>query len=103
VDFVMVNPVAWFLPNIIFGLSLLAATGVLSFSGPPPPPAVVLMQLSQFASLSGVLGLLGSVPLWAVPLLVVFIHFVMVFRGLLFQELTSGSARQRDFRRRMAR
>jgi hypothetical protein len=39
------------------------------------------------------------VPLWMLPLMLLFIHWAMVFRGMLFHELSSGiSARQRAIR-----
>jgi hypothetical protein len=98
-NFALENPVAWFLPNLVFALVLLGVTGSLSFSF--SSPALFLIELSRLGSVSGILGILGGAPLWAAPLLIAFVHFVMVFRGLLYQELVSGSSRMRAFRRRM--
>jgi hypothetical protein len=64
-------------------------------------PGALLMSLAQLGSAGGVLGFIGGAPLWMAPLLIVFVHYVMVFRGLLFRELTSGSQRMRAFQRRM--
>jgi hypothetical protein len=97
VSFVMENPVAWFAPNLLFAFAILWATGTLTLSS----PAELLLQLASLASIDGVLHLVGGAPRWMMPLLIVFVHVVMVFRGLLYRELTSGSSRMRAFRRHM--
>ena len=97
VSFVTEKAFTWFPPNLVFAFVILWATNTLSFSS----PGELLVRLSQLGSVGGVLGLIGGAPLWMAPLLIAFVHFVMVFRGLLFRELTSGSTRMRDFRRRM--
>jgi membrane protease YdiL (CAAX protease family) len=58
---------------------------------------------AALASAQTVLVIIGSTlqQPWKIPLLIAFVHFAMVFRGLLFQELSSGNARTRAFRRRM--
>jgi hypothetical protein len=99
VNFVTENPVAWFAPNLVFAVAILWATGTLSFSS----PGEFLLQLASLGSIGGVLRLVGGAPLWVMPFLIVFVHYVMVFRGLLFRELTSGSARMRAFRRTQGR
>jgi hypothetical protein len=98
VSFVMENPVAWFAPNLVFAFVFLWATRALVFSS----PAELLLRLASLGSMEGVLGLVGGSPLWLAPLLVVFVHYAMVFRGLLFRELSSGSTRMRAFRRNMS-
>ncbi len=96
--FVMANPVAWMLPNLLFAVILLAPTGSLAVGR----PAELLLVFSGLFSPTGVARTISLVPpLIAVPLLLV-LHYAMVFRGLLFQELTSGSSRLRDFHRRSA-
>jgi hypothetical protein len=42
-------------------------------------------------------------PLWSLPLVLAALHFVMVFRGVLFTELASGggNARLRAFQAKM--
>jgi hypothetical protein len=97
VSFVLANPFAWFPPNLVFAFVILWATRSLTFSS----PGALLLSLAQLGSAGGVLGFIGGAPLWMAPLLIVFVHYVMVFRGLLFRELTSGSQRMRAFQRRM--
>ncbi|HVX95236.1 MAG TPA: hypothetical protein VHK47_10035 [Polyangia bacterium] len=101
VDFVTQNPFAWFPPNLVFAFVLLWATGTLSFSS----PGALLVTLSRLGSASGALTFIGAAPLWMAPLLIVFVHYVMVFRGLLFRELTrgGGNQRMRAFRQSMGR
>jgi hypothetical protein len=102
VDFVTQNPFAWFPPNLIFAFVILWATGTLSFSS----PGALLVNLSRLGSAGGVLTFIGGAPLWTAPFLIVFVHYVMVFRGLLFRELTTGGGgnqRMRAFRQSMGR
>jgi hypothetical protein len=96
-NFVLENPFAWFAPNVIFAAIILWATDTLSFTS----PGENLVRLALLGSQGGVLQLISGAPLWMAPLLVAFVHYVMVFRGLLYLELSSGSSRMRDFRRRM--
>jgi len=96
--FVMENPFAWFPPNLIFAFVILWATGTLTLSS----PGELLVKLSMMGSMGGVLAFVAGAPLWMAPLLIVFVHYVMVFRGLLYQELRSGSTRMREFRRMSA-
>jgi hypothetical protein len=59
-----------------------------------------------FSGLFSVQGLVrgfAGVPLWAAPLLLLLLHYGMVFRGLLFMALDSSSARQREWRARVQR
>jgi hypothetical protein len=95
-SFVMEHPFAWLGPNLVFAAVILWATGSLTFDSPRELIGRVTM-LSPY----GVLGLIGGTPIWTKALLIVFVHYVMVFRGLLFRELSSGSTRMRAFRRRM--
>jgi hypothetical protein len=94
-SWIMANPFAWFPPNLVFAFAFLWAVGALSFSS----PGELLVRLAALGS-GGVLGLAAGAPLWKVPLLIVFLHYVMVFRGLLYRELSTGSRRMRDFQRR---
>lgn len=92
--FVTESPFAWFPPNLIFAFVFLWATGALSFSS----PGALLLRLAALGS-GGIIGFLAGAPRWKIPLLIVFVHYVMVYRGLLFLELSQGSTRMRDFRR----
>jgi hypothetical protein len=96
-NFVMEKAFAWFPPNLVFAFVILWATKTLTLSS----PGELLIRLSQLGSIGGVLGFIGGAPLWMAPLLIAFVHYAMVFRGLLFRELNSGSNRMRAFRRRM--
>jgi hypothetical protein len=97
-SFVMANPFAWFPPNLVFAFVILLATHTLTLSS----PGALLMRLAALGSMGGVLAFVGGAPLWMAPLLIALIHYVMVFRGLLYQELSSGSTRMRAYRRRMS-
>jgi hypothetical protein len=94
--FVLANPVAWFLPNLLFALVLLAPTGSLSVGH----PGELLLVFTNVFSPEGVAALFLAFPLWAMPLVLLFVHYVMVFRGLLFQGLSTGGARRRDWQSR---
>ena len=61
---------------------------------------------NTFSSPAGVGKLFQGLPLWSLPIALVALHFVMVFRGLLFKELVSGgrgNARLRAFQAAMRR
>ena len=96
-EFVMENPFAWFAPNLVFAALVLWLTGALSFTS----LGETLTMLSALATRFGVLSLISGAPLWMAPILIALVHYIMVFRGLLYLELSSGSARMRAFRRRM--
>jgi hypothetical protein len=97
IDFVMAHAFAWFIPNIVFALILLAPTGPILLGN----PGALLTRLASLSSPLGAAAIIGSLPIWAAAPLIVFVHYVMVYRGLLFRELGTGSARMRAFRRRM--
>ena len=99
VNFVMEKAFVWFPPNLIFAFVILWATNTLTLSS----PGELLMRLAQLGSAGGVLAFIGGAPKWMAPLLIAFVHFVMVFRGLLFRELSTGSTRMRAYRRSMER
>lgn len=97
--FVMKNPFAWFAPNLLFALVLLAPSGVLMAAR---HPGEIVLAVQALSSPAAVAASLMTRPVWALPLLL-FLHFVMIFRGILFQELTSGGARLRAFRSQFGR
>ncbi|HEY0708236.1 MAG TPA: hypothetical protein VGG33_15635 [Polyangia bacterium] len=88
--FVLANPVAWFLPNLIFLFVILAPTGRLNVG-----LGNLLITFSQIFSLRGLPAAFLGAPTWALPLLLVFFHYVMVFRGLLFEALATGKSNPR--------
>ncbi len=100
--FVFANPVAWFLPNLVFALIMLAPTGELAVSR----PGQLLLVFSELFSPTGVMRILAKL-IWSfprvllLPVLLLFLHYVMVFRGLLFEGLTSGGARRRTWQARL--
>jgi hypothetical protein len=95
--FMLANPVAWLLPNLVFAAAALAASGGLRVHH----PAELLITFGNtFSSPTGVVGLFAGMPIWALPIALFGVHYVMIFRGLLFAALTGGttSARMRAFR-----
>jgi hypothetical protein len=90
--FISAHGLEWLPPNLLIAAALLWPSGLLQASS--MGERVLLLQ-SLFSPL-GVLGLMESVPILALPLLLLAIHWAMVFRGLLFGALESGGARRRD-------
>ena len=93
--FVVRNPVAWFLPNLVLATLLLLPSGRLAVHD----PRELLLVFSHIFTPSGVATALLSVPYWMIVILLLLLHLAMVFRGLLFVELESGNPRLRAFRR----
>ena len=92
--FVTAHWPSWLLPNILLGAVLLSPFGFLRASA-----GERLLALDTLFSLMGPAVISSRVPLWLTPIMLLFIHWAMVFRGLLFQELSTGmSARQRAIR-----
>jgi hypothetical protein len=90
--FMLANPVAWLLPNLVFAAAALAAGGGLHSYR----PAELLITFgTTFSSPTGVITLLMGLPRWAAPIALFGLHYVMIFRGLLFAALTSGSGNAR--------
>lgn len=100
--FVMQFPIAWFAPNVLFAALALWASGTLSLGH----PAEFLIAFgSLFSSPTGVALLFARLALWQLPIALLFLHFAMIFRGVLFSELSSGggNARRRAFQAAMRR
>ncbi|MEO8177873.1 MAG: hypothetical protein ABI895_03475 [Deltaproteobacteria bacterium] len=95
--FITEHPVVWLLPNVLLAALLLGATGAFDVTH---PVEVLIAFGSIFSSPMGIIAVLMSFPLWAIPLVLVVLHTAMIFRGVLFRELASGgaSARMRAFR-----
>lgn len=89
--FMMANPVVWLLPNLLFAAAALAPFGGLQVQ---KPAELLLVFGSVFSS---PLGIIARMPLWSWPLVLLGLHFVMVFRGILFAELLRGGGRARRF------
>jgi hypothetical protein len=95
--FMLAHPVVWLLPNLVLAALALAAGGGLRFQR---PAELVIAFGNIFSSPTGVAGLFAGVPLWALPLALFGLHYAMIFRGMLFKELTgagAGNARLRAF------
>jgi hypothetical protein len=91
--FMLAHPLVWFLPTLLFVVVLLAPSGALQVED----PRLLLLVVSGALSPVGVLRALGAmlaVAWWSLPLLLLFLHYAMVFRGLLFQALETGNPRR---------
>lgn len=98
--FVMEHPVVWFLPNILLAALALLAVGALNVAH---PAELLILFGSVFSSPDGIAKLILGLPVWGIPIALLALHFAMVFRGLLFKELSSGRSnpRWREFQSRM--
>ena len=98
--FMIANPVAWLLPNLVFASLLLLPTGRLAVNH---PIELLLVFGNTFSSPLGLAQMVTAWPMWTWPLILFGLHYIMVFRGILFQNLSSGSgnARLRAFRAKM--
>ena len=93
-------PVVWLLPNVLFAAAALGAAGLLQQI---TQPAEALILFGAFFSGAGLLQVFAGIPRWALPIALVGVHVVMIFRGILFRELVSGggNARLRAFQAKM--
>jgi hypothetical protein len=100
--FMFAHPVVWLLPNVLFAALALAASGTLKVHN---PAELLIVFGNTFSSPAGVVQIFGHFPLWALPIVLFALHYVMVFRGILFKELSSGggNARLRAFQASLRR
>ena len=92
--FVSKHGLEWFVPNILAAVALLAPLGLLH--GPAGQIVLVISNvLSPTNNGMGVYTLFISAPPYLQLPMLAFVHWLMMFRGLLFAELTRGSPRQR--------
>jgi hypothetical protein len=98
--FISEHPVVWLLPNVLLAALLLGASGAFDVTH---PVELLIAFGTVFSSPMGIIAVLLSFPLWAIPLVLVVLHTAMIFRGVLFRELSGGggNARLRAFRARM--
>jgi hypothetical protein len=98
--FVQSHWVEWFLPNVLFGVALLAlALGREAFNFETLTVTLPgLFSLQSAYRVGNTLVRFGD--LWAWPLILALVHYAMVFRGLLFREISGGNWRVRAFRSR---
>jgi hypothetical protein len=83
----------WLAPSALMAAVVLAPSGLLQ----PGPLAVKLLMFQQLFSLGGLSQAVLRFPFWLAPFLLLFINWGMVFRGLLFDELTSRVRRPRPW------
>jgi hypothetical protein len=99
--FIQSNWIEWFLPNLAFGaLLLFIAFGPQGLVGRELMVTLPSLFTLQGAYLLAPSLVAGGNSLWQAPLILCLVHFVMVFRGLLFRELNAGSPRSRAYRNR---
>lgn len=95
--FISKHGLEWLLPNVLFALALLAPLGMLH-----GPVGLVVLNVSALLSPNndgmGLYALFARAPLYLQIPMLLFVHFVMVFRGLLFAALTRGGLRRNDLR-----
>jgi hypothetical protein len=93
-------PVVWLLPNVVFAAVALWAAGLLQQIS---HPAEGLIVFGSVFSGAGLLRIFAGIPRWSLPLALIGVHYVMIFRGILFRELVSGggNARLRAFQAKM--
>lgn len=83
----------WLAPSILMGAVLLAPTGLIQHG----PLAMRLMMFQLLFSLEGLATMLNQIPLWLKPFMLIFLSWAMVFRGLLFTELSFRVRRPRPW------
>jgi hypothetical protein len=93
-------PVVWLLPNIVFATLGLVAAGRFDVKH---PAEVLILFGNTFSSPVGIATIFTGLPLWALPIALFVLHYVMIFRGILFRELVSGggNARLRAFQAKL--
>jgi hypothetical protein len=83
----------WLAPSALMAAVVLAPSGLLQHR----PAAEKLLMFQQLFSLQGLSQAVLRFPLWLAPFLLLFINWGMVFRGLLYDELTSRVRRPRSW------
>jgi hypothetical protein len=93
-------PVAWLLPNVVFAALALWAAGLLQQIS---HPAQGLILFGSVFTPTGLLRIFAGMPRWALPIALFALHYVVIFRGILFRELVSGggNARLRAFQAKL--
>jgi hypothetical protein len=83
----------WLGPTALMAAVVLAPFGLVQNG----TVAERLLNMQSLFSLDGIVLVVVAMPLWLKPLLLLFITWAMVFRGLLFAALVSGAARKRTW------
>ncbi|HET9953029.1 MAG TPA: hypothetical protein VFQ61_00925 [Polyangiaceae bacterium] len=85
--FMLDHAPVWLLPNLLFAAAWLGAAGALDVRH---PVELLILFGNTFSSPLQIAQVFGRLPLWALPIELIGLHYVMVFRGLLFRALASG-------------
>ncbi|HEY4393937.1 MAG TPA: hypothetical protein VGP64_07745 [Polyangia bacterium] len=91
--FISAHWIEWLAPNVLIAAALLAPIGALHHQ----PLAERLLAFQSFFSLAGLANTILTYPRWLIPFVLLFVNWAMVFRGLLFDELTSRVRRPRPW------
>jgi len=83
----------WLVPTALMGAVVLAPFGLVQHG----TAAERLLNMTSLFSLDGIVLVVVAMPLWLKPLMLLFITWAMVFRGLLFATLATGAARKRSW------
>jgi len=104
--FVTRNWTGWFGPNLVFALALLLPTGALKTTNAAELIITISSALSPVGWSAHAAQLFIRNPVQAylwLPLSLLALNYVMVFRGLLFQELSRSNPRLRAFQAKLNR
>ena len=95
--FISKHGLEWLLPNVLAAVLLMAPLGLLH-----GPAGEIVLHVANIMSPKndgmGVYDLFNRAPMYLQLPMLLFVHWLMIFRGLLFGELTSGSSRLRAIR-----
>jgi hypothetical protein len=83
----------WLGPTVLMGAVILAPFGLVQTGS----AAERMLRLQSLFSIEGIVQVVLAMPLWLKPIMLLFITWAMVFRGLLFAALASGTARKRPW------
>jgi hypothetical protein len=92
--FVSAHGLEWLFPNVLLAVVLLLPTGMLSGT----EMGARLLSLAGLFSVKGLTLLIVGLPRIYAPLVLIFLHWAMIFRGLLFQYLLTGIRRGQSVR-----
>jgi hypothetical protein len=81
----------WLGPTVLMGAVVLAPFGLVQSGS----AAERMLRLQSLFSVDGIVLVVLAMPLWLKPIMLLFITWAMMFRGLLFAALASGAARKR--------
>ena len=80
----------WLGPNALIAAAILIPSGLMQGG----PFAARVLSIGALFSLHGVAVTVLVIPIWLKPIMLIFITWAMVFRGLLFVELATGKNRR---------